>query len=116
MILIFVSRSVAKAIYGDAPDVDLINDPQLGQVYVLPCDVEINISFKFGGVTFPIHPLDTVLDLGATDDDGKKICIGAVRYLETMPTLTLLMHRQFQPISTAASPNFDMVLGMAFSK
>jgi hypothetical protein len=35
-------------------------------------------------------------------------------------TLVLLSHKlillQFQPISTAASPNFDMVLGMAFRK
>ncbi|KAI0696265.1 acid protease [Cytidiella melzeri] len=92
-----VPKSVSDAIYSGAPSADFVQDSGLGAVWTLPCDVEINIAFKFGGVTFPINPLDTVLDLNATNDDGSKVCIGA-----------------FQPISTAASPTFDMVLGMAF--
>jgi hypothetical protein len=69
---------VADAIYGDAPDADFVKSSDLGAVWTVPCDVEINIAFKFGGITYPIHPLDTVLDLGATNDDGSKVCIGAV--------------------------------------
>lgn len=61
------------------PGADLVKGSQLGgDVWTIPCDVEINIAFKFGGKTFPIHPLDTSLDMDATDDNGKKICIGAV--------------------------------------
>ncbi|KIP08626.1 hypothetical protein PHLGIDRAFT_34907 [Phlebiopsis gigantea 11061_1 CR5-6] len=92
-----VPASVAEAIYGDVPGAELVKDADLGEVWTIPCDIEINISFKFGGKDIPIHPLDTSLDLNATDDSGSRVCLGA-----------------FQPISTASSPNFDMVLGMAF--
>ncbi|EKM51672.1 uncharacterized protein PHACADRAFT_261953 [Phanerochaete carnosa HHB-10118-sp] len=92
-----VPASVSEAIYSDVPGAQLVKNSDLGEVWTIPCNVEINISFSFGGKTIPIHPLDTSLDLNATDDNGNHICIGA-----------------FQPISTAASPDFDMVLGMAF--
>lgn len=71
--------SVAEAIYSKVPGADLVkNSPLGGDVWTIPCDVEINIAFKFGGKNFPIHPLDTSLDLNATDDSGHRICIGAV--------------------------------------
>lgn len=69
---------MAQAIYGDVPGAELVNDASLGQIWTLPCDYEINISFKFGGKDIPIHPLDTSLDLNATDDNGDKVCLGAV--------------------------------------
>ena len=72
----------------------------LGNVYTLPCDVELNVTFKFGGVSYPIHPLDTSLDLGRTNSSGDALCIGA-----------------FQPIaSNSQSSTYDMILGMAFRK
>lgn len=70
--------SVASAIYSDVPGADLVSDPSLGKVWTIPCDVEINISFNFGSKNFPIHPLDTSLDFNATDDNGNRVCIGAV--------------------------------------
>lgn len=44
--------------------------------WILPCDQEINISFVIGGVTYPIHPLDT--NFASTNDDGSVTCIGSV--------------------------------------
>lgn len=69
-----------------------------GEVYTLPCNVELNVTFKFANVSYPIHPLDTSLQVGQVDSVGNPICVGA-----------------FQPIpSSAVSSTFDMILGMAF--
>lgn len=47
----------------------------------------LNISFNFGGVNIPIHPLDAVSDdFSMTDSNGQPICIGT-----------------FQPITSAFS-------------
>ncbi|KAI0344416.1 acid protease [Trametopsis cervina] len=92
-----VPKAISDAIYENAPGAKFVKDSGLGAVWTLDCEVEINIAFVFGGIKFPVHPLDTVIDLNATDDDGSHICVGA-----------------FQPISTATSPDFDMVLGMGF--
>ncbi|PSR78178.1 hypothetical protein PHLCEN_2v7510 [Hermanssonia centrifuga] len=96
---IFDSGSVSEAIYGDVSGAVLNTiNTQGEQLWTLPCDVEINISFNLGGKNFPVHPLDTSLDLNETDNLGNRICFGA-----------------FQPIiPTATSPNADMILGMAF--
>ncbi|KAJ7029306.1 aspartic peptidase A1 [Mycena alexandri] len=54
----------------------------------------------FGGVAFPIHPLDVVDDnFKILDKNGNPVCIGA-----------------FQPITSAFSlfGNFDMIMGMTF--
>ena len=66
-------------------------------VWTLPCDFELNITFKFGGVAYPMHPLDTVMRdiVGPADDQGSATCVGA-----------------FQP-SNASSP-YDILLGMTF--
>lgn len=76
--LIYARSAVSDAIYSDVPNAELVKDPSLGEIWTLPCDVEINIAFKFGGKTFPIHPLDTSLDFNSTDADGKRVCLGAV--------------------------------------
>ncbi|PSR78177.1 hypothetical protein PHLCEN_2v7509 [Hermanssonia centrifuga] len=95
--LTLLHSSVSEAIYGDVPGSQLINDPDLGKIWTIPCDIEINISFNFGGKSFPVHPLDTSLDFNATDSNGDHFCYGA-----------------FQPISTATSRDYDLILGMAF--
>ena len=74
--------SVAEAIYGDVPGAELVKDASLGEIWTIPCDIEINISFKFGGKDIPIHHLDTSLDLNATDDSGSRVCLGAVGITE----------------------------------
>ena len=74
-----VSSDVAKAFYGDVPNAQLVTIRELdGEAWQLPCNVEINITFKFGGVRFPIHPLDTNAVLDGTDANGNSICYGAV--------------------------------------
>ena len=74
-----VSSDVAKAFYGDVPNAQLVTIRELdGEAWQIPCNVEFNITFKFGGVRFPIHPLDTNAVLGGTDANGNSICYGAV--------------------------------------
>ena len=73
-------RAVARAFYEDVPDAQLVSRSDLsGDIWQIPCDKEVNVTFKFGGVSFPIHPLDANIDLNATDSDGNHVCFGAVR-------------------------------------
>lgn len=91
-------RSVADAIYDRIPGAQFQNLTNPGAVWTLPCTAEVNITFKFSNISFPIHPLDTNFgELNLVDDSGDPMCIGA-----------------FQPITTGASSNYDMILGMAF--
>jgi hypothetical protein len=48
-----------------------------GDVWVLDCTSEVNVSIKVGGQTLPIHPLD--LSRQGQDDNGNNICYGTVR-------------------------------------
>lgn len=101
MTLASLGRVVADAFYARVPGAQLQNLSGIGEVYTLPCDVELNVTFKFAGVEFPIHPLDTSIStLNKVDSLGNPFCIGA-----------------FQPIiSTAQASSYDMILGMAFCK
>ncbi|KAJ7704726.1 aspartic peptidase domain-containing protein [Mycena olivaceomarginata] len=100
-----VPSSVAKAIYGSFKDAELINDPSIGQIWILPCTQEVNITLKFGGKAYPVHPLDAAVDpltfgLDARQtSSGKKACLGL-----------------FQPVSfdTGKNPTYDIIFGMAF--
>ncbi|KIP04220.1 hypothetical protein PHLGIDRAFT_129664 [Phlebiopsis gigantea 11061_1 CR5-6] len=94
-----VPKAVADAFYSRVPGAQLTNYSGLGEVYTMPCDVELNVTFKFSNVSYPIHPLDTSLSsLGKTDALGNPVCVGA-----------------FQPIQPGAeSSTYDMILGMAF--
>jgi hypothetical protein len=92
-----VPREMADAIYGRVQGAIYDTTQQL---WTLPCGQLLNISFNFGGVNFPIHPLDTVNnDFSYTDGSGKPACIGA-----------------FQPITSAFSllGTYDLILGMGF--
>ncbi|PCH43782.1 acid protease [Wolfiporia cocos MD-104 SS10] len=95
-----VPAAVAGAIYSRVPGANFTYSPAAGNVWTIPCNVELNVTFKFGGVSFPVNPLDTSLSpsvLTVMNAAGETVCVGA-----------------FQPITTAASPNYDMILGMAF--
>jgi hypothetical protein len=92
-----VPRSVSDAIYGRVRGAEYSTTNQL---WLVPCDQMLNISFNFGGVNFPIHPLDTISsDFDMTDSNGNTICVGT-----------------FQPITTAFSllGSYDLILGMSF--
>lgn len=76
-------RSVADAIYSGVSGAQLTNISGLGEIYTLPCDQEINLTFVFSGTKYPVHPLDTNLngtDLQITDGSNDALCIGAVSH------------------------------------
>lgn len=72
-----VPRYVSDAIYGRVPGAayDVKN-----QFWTVPCDSLINVSFEFGGVQIPIHPLDTVMsEFNYKNANGTTECVGSVR-------------------------------------
>ncbi|KAF9783229.1 acid protease [Thelephora terrestris] len=92
-----VPEALATAVYGRIPGAQFANRSDVGGIWQVPCDKEVNMTFIFAGQKIPIHPLDTTIDLNVTDDSGNKVCLGA-----------------FQPITTAQDSNYDVILGMAF--
>ncbi|KAF8496886.1 aspartic peptidase domain-containing protein [Russula emetica] len=91
-----VPQCVSNAIYSGVPGASLESVEGLGQIWFIPCDAEINITFKIGGQTYPVHPLDTNSDDALTNPDGQN-CVGA-----------------FQPISSGVSSTYDLILGTSF--
>ncbi|KAJ3731206.1 aspartic peptidase A1 [Lentinula guzmanii] len=92
-----VPRDISDAIYGRVQGA--IYD-STNEWWTVPCGQMLNVSLNFGGVNYPIHPLDTVDDnFGITSANGTHMCIGS-----------------FQPITTAFSllGNYDMIMGMSF--
>lgn len=66
-----------NAIYSGAKGAKLANIPEFnGETWLVDCDAELNISFKIGGQTYPVHPLDVTRQ--QTDDTGT-YCYGTVR-------------------------------------
>lgn len=92
-----VPSAVAQAFYESVPGAKLVNVDTLGgPTWEIPCDYEINITLKFGGVSFPVNPLDASMNLSAAGVSGST-CYGG-----------------FQPNENAKSPLYDMIFGMAF--
>ncbi|KAI9573666.1 aspartic peptidase domain-containing protein [Boletus coccyginus] len=92
-----VPRSVSDAIYGRVQGAEW--SPS-SQAWLVPCGQLINVTLNFGGVSYPVHPLDvSSSDFGVKFSNGKQACLGT-----------------FQPISSAFSllGEYDMILGMAF--
>lgn len=92
-----VPRHVADAIYGvvEGAEYDTSNG-----WWVIPCQQELNVSVNFGGINYPVHPLDiSSSDFGGKFSNGSVACVGT-----------------FQPISTAFSlgGEFDTIMGEAF--
>lgn len=40
---------------------EFANVSAVGAVWIVPCDLEVNLTFKIGGVRYPIHPFDATL-------------------------------------------------------
>ncbi|KAG1742312.1 aspartic peptidase domain-containing protein [Suillus paluster] len=92
-----VPRSVSDAIYGRVQGAEWSTS---SQAWLVPCGQLINVTFNFGGVAYPIHPLDvSSSDFGVTFSNGNTACLG-----------------MFQPVTSAFSllGEYDMILGMAF--
>ena len=82
------------------------------QLWLVPCDQLLNISFNFGGVNFPIHPLDTVSsDFNMTDSNGNPACIGTVGVQLSICHSFPQIYSQFQPITSAFSllGSYDLI-------
>ncbi|PPR00466.1 hypothetical protein CVT24_004527 [Panaeolus cyanescens] len=102
-----VPRTLSDAIYSRFQGSEYRQIAGVGGAWTLPCVQEVNVTFKFAGRTYPLHPLDMSIDpesIGLpsiTSPDGEKACIGT-----------------FQPFTydRGARPNYDMVLGMAFMR
>ncbi|KAH9933196.1 aspartic peptidase A1 [Epithele typhae] len=94
-----VPRTVADAIYGRVQGAEYNT---VSEVWTIPCDQYLTLTFKFGGVEYPIHPLDiSSSDFNMVNSLGDTVCLGA-----------------FQPITSAFSllGEYDMILGMAFMR
>ncbi|KAI0344418.1 aspartic peptidase A1 [Trametopsis cervina] len=92
-----VPRAMSDAIYGRVQGAEY---SEALQAWTVPCTQLINLSFMFGGVEYPIHPLDvSSSDFNIVDSTGKPTCLGT-----------------FQPITSAFSllGEYDIILGMAF--
>ncbi|KAJ7069540.1 aspartic peptidase domain-containing protein [Mycena amicta] len=100
-----VPAKIASAIYSRFKGAELINDPAVGSIWLLPCTQEVNVTLKFGGVSYPVHPLDSTIDpkifglSPRTTSSGQNGCLGL-----------------FQPVSfdTGNNPTYDIIFGMAF--
>ncbi|KAI0043884.1 acid protease [Auriscalpium vulgare] len=88
-----VQASVAEQIYSAVDGATFIDFPD--PKWLVPCDAEVNITFKVGGQLYPIHPLDATFAVGGPDNTS---CYGA-----------------FQPASQPVF-YFDLLLGDAFLK
>lgn len=65
-----VQRDVADAIYGRVPGAEFVAQSSSPGYWRIPCDYELNISFVFAGVKYPISPLDMTI-VEETDSSGK---------------------------------------------
>ncbi|KAE9408889.1 acid protease [Gymnopus androsaceus JB14] len=100
-----IPSSVATAFYSRFSGAEFVNVSDVGAVWIVPCDLEVNLTFKMGGVRYPIHPLDATLEpsiLSISDvknSQGTNCCIGL-----------------FQPFSfdQGADTTYDLILGMSF--
>lgn len=100
-----VPSAVANSFYSRFSGAELANVSDVGAVWIVPCNLEVNLTFKMDAVRYPIHPLDATLDpsiLGISNvknSDNTDCCIGL-----------------FQPFSFNAGldPTYDFILGMSF--
>lgn len=68
---------MSDAIYGRVNGA--VYDTNL-QIWTVPCGQYLNISVNFGGIAYPVHPLDTADDnFDYSYPNGTTACIGAVR-------------------------------------
>jgi hypothetical protein len=83
-----VPRKMSDAIYGRVQGASYSTEDS---VWYVPCNQYLNMSFVFGGVNLPIHPLDIVSDdISSTDSNG--LCQGPVSAVcFSCTVVTLLM-------------------------
>jgi len=71
-----VPRSVSDAIYGRVQGAEWSTSMQ---AWLVPCGQLINVTLNFGGVSYPVHPLDvSSSDFGVLFSNGNPACLGTV--------------------------------------
>jgi hypothetical protein len=68
-------------------------------LWVVPCDAEVNVTWTFGGKEIPIHPLDTIATGVFLGNPHDPLCYGL-----------------WTPVSPIIPKGLDGILGMAFCK
>ena len=68
------NRYVVNAIYSGAKGAHFSDNDS---VWVVDCEAEINVTFKIGGQSYPVHPLDVTQE--QIDPNGDSFCFGTVR-------------------------------------
>ena len=86
-----VQQSVADAIYGRVPGAEFITQSSAPGYWRIPCDYELNISFVFSGVKYPISPLDMTY-VEETDNNGKPTKCGATVSWTAKFTYLIIYH------------------------
>ncbi|KAE9400432.1 acid protease [Gymnopus androsaceus JB14] len=110
LLFLILPKDIVDEIYGRVPGAEFIesgsslaHDLQgFSNFWRVPCAYELNVSFVFGGVEYPISPLDLTVDIQEYDQDRKEICIAFF---------------QQTAANIVDNPSFgalDAVLGMAF--
>ncbi|KAI0304312.1 aspartic peptidase domain-containing protein [Multifurca ochricompacta] len=90
-----VPKAVSDAIYSRIPEAKFENISATGPIWTIPCTTEVNTTIIFGNKSYPIHPLD--MNFSLKNSSGDETCVGS-----------------FQPITTGAGSDYDVILGMAF--
>lgn len=84
-----VPRAVSDAIYGRVQGAEWNVQ---NSIWTIPCDQLLNLTFKFGGISFPIHPLDvSSSDFDMVDPSGNTVCAGAVGLSLCSDAISLLI-------------------------
>ncbi|KAJ8518391.1 hypothetical protein ONZ45_g4524 [Pleurotus djamor] len=84
-----VPKHLAESIYGSVPGAQLRYLPGIGDAWMVPCHVPIDISVDISGQLYPLHPLDASLDLSylgyhKNDLTSDTLCMGTFLPDETM--------------------------------
>jgi hypothetical protein len=91
-----VPRTMSDAIYGRVQGASYSTNDGL---WYVPCDQYLNLSFVFGGVNLPIHPLDIVSnDISASDSNG--LCQGPVSAVCFAWTVVMLLMSAYAAVPT----------------
>lgn len=75
-----VTRDVADAIYGRVPGAEFVTQSDTPGYWRVPCNYELNVTFLFNGVKYPISPLDLT-----TPEAGRSgSCMSTVRRVNVL--------------------------------
>jgi hypothetical protein len=76
-------RVITDAMYASLPGARLTNVTLLGEMWSVPCTAEVNVSLSFGGVRYPVHPLDISAPLALLIGDASQAgCVGIWRPID----------------------------------